>query len=527
MSAHPDSLATIFVSIASYRDSDGPNTLRDLFDKARHPERVCAGVLWQILPTEDDPAIYTRLPDLRAAQVRDRTIHVSDSLGACWARHRIQEEFYQNEDYYLQIDSHTRFDPEWDVQLIAMLHACPSPKPILSTHPNRFEPPDTRLAKGYPHLRAKKFNRDQILIPQGEYIALDARPPAPRPSAFVGGGLLFGPGSMVHEVPYDPRLYFHGEEITLSVRLWTHGYDLYSPNDIILYHDYTNKTRPRHWDDHKVDWTKLQKISVARLEHLLEIRPSTDPEVLQEIERFGLGQVRTLAEYEAYADVDLRRRVIGTRASDGRFPAHPPTNGPSVERQRLFTKIYLENQWGSGETRSGSGSMVQGTEEMRTALRDAMRLLGIRSVVDAGCGDLNWISLISEEWDLYLGFDVVRELIAHNRTLYGQRPNHFFNVADICQVRLPRADALLCRNTLTHLPNEEILQALRLFKRSECRHLIATTFPGVENEKNKIGQWHRTNLTAPPFSLPEPIMLLPDGKSRHERYLGIWRLAEW
>ncbi|MBF0212149.1 MAG: hypothetical protein HQM00_01150 [Magnetococcales bacterium] len=518
--------ASLFVSIASYRDSECPWTLIDLFAKASHPDRITVGVLWQILPEEDGEE-YTRVPPERRDQVRGRTLHVAESRGACWARHRIQVEFYRDETYYLQIDSHTRFDPGWDVQLIDMLHRCPSAKAVLSTHPNKYLPPDERFPRGFPYLRAKKFNRDGILIPQGEYIDLDDRPDTPRPSAFVGGGLLFGPGSLVREVPYDPHLYFQGEEITLSARLWTHGYDLYSPNAVILYHDYTDRTRPRHWDDHKVDWGKLQKISVARLEHLLEIRPSTDPEVLLELERYGLGTIRTLADYENYADVDLRRHRIGTRGADGRFPAHPPTSGLRVEIERLFTKIHQENRWGAQETRCGSGSLVSSTIEMRLRLRDALRQLGVRTVVDAGCGDLNWISLISEDWDLYLGFDVVPEVIARNRILFAERKSHLFNVAEISQERLPRGDALICRNTLTHLPNEMALQALRLFKRSEARYLIATTFPSAVNENAKLGSWHRINLNAPPFSLPEPLLKIPDGKSRHERFLGIWRLADW
>ncbi|MBF0190638.1 MAG: hypothetical protein HQL99_05745 [Magnetococcales bacterium] len=519
--------ATLFVSIASYRDSECPWTLIDLFAKASHPERITVGVLWQILPEEDDDATFLQVPPERAGQVRGRVIHIADSRGACWARHRIQVEFYQGERYYLQVDSHTRFDPGWDVQLIDMLHACPSPKAVLSTHPNKYIPPDERFARGYPYLRAKKFNRDGILVPQGEYVDLADRPPSPRPSAFVGGGLLFGPGSLVTEVPYDPYLYFQGEEITLSARLWTHGYDLYSPNGVILYHDYTDRTRRRHWDDHKIDWGKLQRHSVARLEHLLEIRASTDPEVLQEIERHGLGTVRTLAEYEAYADVDLRRRRIGTRGSDGRFPPHPPTTGPSVEIRKLFTRIHQENQWGANETRSGSGSLVSATADLRARLQNALNPLGVRTLVDAGCGDLNWMALLSHALDLYLGFDVVPEIIAHNRTLFAARKNHCFNVADICHEVLPRSDALLCRNTLTHLPDELGVQALRHFKRSEARYLIATTFPNATNQTSRLGHWHPVNLTAPPFGLPQPLLLIPDGKSRHQRFLGVWRLAEW
>ncbi|GAB0057008.1 hypothetical protein SIID45300_01328 [Candidatus Magnetaquicoccaceae bacterium FCR-1] len=518
--------ATLFVSIASYRDSECAPTLVDLFAKARHPERVSVGVLWQILPDVDGPE-FTAVPDAWRDQVRGRIVPVAESRGACWARSLIQTDLFGNEAYFLQIDSHTRFDPDWDVKLIRMLHACPSPKPVLSTHPNKYLPPDERLAKGLPHLRAKKFNRDGILIPQGEYLALDPKPEQPPPAAFIGAGMVFAKGSMVNEVPYDPYLYFHGEEITLSARLWTHGYDLFTPNDVILYHDYTERERNKHWDDHRGDWNRMHKNAVARLEHLLEVRPSTDPEVLREIERYGMGQVRTLDGYMAYADVDLRRRVIGTRGSDGHFPSHPPTFGIGVEIERIFTRIHAENTWGSRETRSGEGSELRATSELRARLEQTLARLGVRVLVDAGCGDLNWMAGVSKGLDLYLGYDVVEEMIRHNRTLHGDRANHLFGVAEICHTVLPRADGILCRNVLTHLPNDLVLKALRNFKRGESRHLLATTFPNAVNEETTLGHWHKVNLTAPPFALPEPILLIPDGKARHERFLGVWRLADW
>ncbi|MEO5345482.1 MAG: hypothetical protein H7834_03770 [Magnetococcus sp. YQC-9] len=523
---HTDSPATLFVSVASYRDSECTPTLIDLFDQAKHPERVHVGVLWQILPEEDGPE-FTAVPEAWRHQVRGLIIPVAESRGACWARSRIQNELFADEDYYLQIDSHTRFDPDWDLHLIRMLHACPAAKPVLSTHPNKYLPPDERLAKGLPHLRAKKFNRDGILIPQGEYLPLDPKPAVPPPAAFIGGGLVFAHGSMVREVPYDPYLYFQGEEITLAARLWTHGYDLFTPNDVILYHDYTERERRKHWDDHKIDWNRMHKLAVARLEHLLDIHASSDPEVLTEIERYGLGRVRTLAEYESFADVDLRRRVIGVRGADGHFPPHPPTAGIGVELQQLFTRIYRENTWGSRETRSGEGSERHATRMLREELGATLARLGIRTVIDAGCGDLNWIESLSTTLDLYLGYDIVVELIAHNRTLFADRMNHLFGVAEICHQGLPRADAILCRNVLTHLPIESGIQALRNFKRSESRYLLATTFPNAINQDEPFGHWHKINLTASPFLLPQPIQLIPDGKARHERFVGVWRLADW
>ena len=47
---------TIFVQIASYRDPECQWTVKDLFDKADHPERVYVGIFWQI-----NKAIFTKV----------------------------------------------------------------------------------------------------------------------------------------------------------------------------------------------------------------------------------------------------------------------------------------------------------------------------------------------------------------------------------------------------------------------------------------------------------------------------------
>ena len=40
-------------------------------------------------------------------------IDYKDSQGVCWARNTIQQ-YYEDEEYTLQLDSHHRFVPNWD-----------------------------------------------------------------------------------------------------------------------------------------------------------------------------------------------------------------------------------------------------------------------------------------------------------------------------------------------------------------------------------------------------------------------------
>jgi hypothetical protein len=52
----------------------------------------------------------------------------------------------------------------------------------------------------------------------------------PLMTRFFSGHFVFVEGTWIEEVPYDPNLFFHGEEGSLAVRSWTSGYDLFNPN---------------------------------------------------------------------------------------------------------------------------------------------------------------------------------------------------------------------------------------------------------------------------------------------------------
>ena len=121
----------------------------------------------------------------------------------------------------------------------------------------------------------------------------------PVPSRFLSAHFLFAPGCFVEEVPYDPDLYFLGEEITLTVRAYTHGYDLFHPSEVIVWHEYTREYRTKHWDDHLDSFGEQDAASRLRAGQFL-VNPNFGP--------YGCGRARTVAEYEAYAGLNFRLR---------------------------------------------------------------------------------------------------------------------------------------------------------------------------------------------------------------------------
>lgn len=508
---------TIFVSIASYRDPDCQNTVRDLFEKAARPERVFIGICWQFVPKEDDDCFTV---ETRPEQVRTINVHASESKGACWARSKVQS-LWQGEDYYLQIDSHMRFAPGWDELLIGMLAQCASPKPLLSTYPLTFTPPDKYGDEGVVTIYPKGFDDSGVMGQRSEMASMKDAPPLPRQNAFIGAGLIFAAGKIVEEVPYDPYVYFEGEEITLAVRMWTSGWDIFVPNAVVAYHDYGQRPeRPRHWKD-QTDWDKLNQHARKRIRYVLGMTRTRDAD-LTEMERYGLGTARSLADYEAFAGLDFRARMYrGMPLLKPEIAADQPAQ--CTARKDMFVRIWRDNFWNCEETRSGSGSALSATTGLRKWLPAALDFLGVEILADAGCGDMNWTREMAGKLRLYLGFDIVPELVTDLRERMKEQPNCLFAESDIVTATLPRCDAILCRDVLTHLPLDAVLMALKRFRQSGARYLIATTHAVGRNDYIHSGGWLALDLTAAPFNLPPPRMVFDEGSTKR---LAVWAIGD-
>lgn len=201
-----------------------------------------------------------------------------------------------------------------------------------------------------------------------------------------------------------------------------------------------------------------------------------------------------------------------------------------ASNQEVFTEIYRKNLWGDPESVSGCGSRMDFTAELRRTLPDLLRRYRIASLLDAPCGDFNWMSQVALPVQEYIGLDIVAELIARNRLRY-EKPNRRFLIADITSDLLPQADLILCRLCLVHLPFKKIQSALRQFKHSGARYLLTTTYAACqENLDVETGGFRRINFTLPPFNFPEPLESLADScssvrKTAHT-YLGLWRLGD-
>ena len=183
-----------------------------------------------------------------------------------------------------------------------------------------------------------------------------------------------------------------------------------------------------------------------------------------------------------------------------------------MNKQDVFARIYETNAWEGDESRSGPGSSLEATAFVRRWLLETASRLSLRTVLDAGCGDFNWMSQVPLDVDWYVGVDVVESVIAANRSNYSNAVRSF-RVLDIVTDELPRADVIICRDCLVHLPTSDVLRAIDNFKNSGAKFLIATTFPGLESANSDIpvGGWRPLDMNAPPFNLGLPIDMVREG----------------
>ena len=329
---NPNAGKSIFVQIASFRDSQLLPTLRDMIDKATEPENLKICICHQ--HHDDD-----KWDNLDEYKDDDRFIIIDvdakESKGVCWARNLIQQE-YDGEDFTLQLDSHHRFVEGWDTLMknqILQLQLHGHEKPLITGYMTSFHPDldKDEWAKDPWQMVFDRFTPDGVVFFRPDGVPNWKERTMPVPARFYSAHFCFTLGTFCEEVQHDPRYYFHGEEITIGVRAYTHGYDLFHSHTLVCYHEFSRDYRPdKHWDTYS-DCGKHNKETYRLMRGLLGI----DGESLSEKETYGtygLGKVRTIADWEQYAGVRFSDRSVKQPTADGELPP--------VDDEQPFNKVF-------------------------------------------------------------------------------------------------------------------------------------------------------------------------------------------
>jgi hypothetical protein len=308
---------TVFLSIAAYCDPVLGFTLARARAAANRPQDLHFGILDQ----SPQPPASSTMALLAPARVSYQRIDPVFARGPCWAR-ALAMALYDGEDWYLQVDSHMDFEAGWDERLIAQARALAGGRRgvVISAYPNAFAFEDGRpvrrpaTGKVLAHV-VKPGARFEAGHPVLGFEAHPVDSDVPLPGFHVGAGCLFAPGRFALDFPYDPAMYFHGEEQALAARLYTHGWDIFHMPGLPLWHLYNDgrsgvPPRPLHWDAaHEAArtqrWWQLEQRSRERLGALLSGQP---------LGVYGLGTARTLAQYADWCGIDYAARVLGPQA---------------------------------------------------------------------------------------------------------------------------------------------------------------------------------------------------------------------
>jgi len=210
-------------------------------------------------------------------------------------------------------------------------------------------------------------------------------------------------------------------------------------------------------------------------------------------------------------------------------------NGKGPEwRKRVFSYIYDSKHWYDGESFSGPGSSLSSTSIIRLLLPAILRAIGANTLLDAGCGDFNWMKELVEELglDLYFGVDIVQSVIDENQKKYGTDKIVFMNL-DIAEDPLLKVDVIMCRDVLAHLSYEDIHLVLSNFKKSGATYLLASSFSAIRDNNLEMlsGNFRSVNLQLTPFNFPEPLISIFEFSSeekmvRYGKRICLWRIAD-
>jgi hypothetical protein len=368
---------SIFLSVATYRDENCFNTVYNAYKQSQNPEKLFVGMVQQnchkecrsgvlanlsMVPVPPDDDCYEKFcetdlgkPICANHQLRVLNIDEPESLGPYAARYFTSKLWY-GEQWFMQIDAHMTFATGWDAASVEMLNKAPSEKPILSHYPpghtvdlnTKVHSPSSRLCGP---IFACSDLESQIVRLEGAGVYEKAQGEYPAFAPFTAAGYFVAHSEFLREVPFDPFLpwIFMGEEIIMSSRLWTSGYDIFGPSRSVVGHMYVRRHKPKFWESVHRAFTNgvhnpLQAMVLDRVKYQLGYPEAArdmlkHKSILTAVEQYSMGTVRPLEDYLKIAGLNMTTKLVtNTRWCEGGYPP------PGFEKYDEFFPMGMEKK---------------------------------------------------------------------------------------------------------------------------------------------------------------------------------------
>lgn len=325
----------IIVEIAAYLDPELLNTVNSAIIQADNPDRVYFAICYQ----NDDLEDYYKLKEIKNCKII--RLKEEETKGACYARYLCQS-LIEDEKYIFQVDSHMRFVKHWDTKMIENLLSLNDPKGIISFYPQNCTEEMMKYKLDDPFFDTPTYGGAMYTAGFGETTSYFLKnrclplrkgdPKHKKKNAFISAGNFFTYSEAHKIVLHDPKMYFYGDETPMSIRLFTHGWNVYNFDEGYVYHQYERKNQ------------KFSPVKNAMLNELKRFKSLLKIDESEELEEFGLGNERTLEEYESFAGIDFKNKKIKMSAEIAEFENEYYKNKTSYSQRKKEELYKLYNK---------------------------------------------------------------------------------------------------------------------------------------------------------------------------------------
>ena len=317
-------MKSILVHLPAYREPELIPTIKSALKNAKYPKRIKFGICRQYNPEDG----FDNIDEFRSDE-RFKIIDIPhhEAKGLPYARGLINDELLTDEDYILQLDSHHRFDKNWDDYLIRLHNKLliKSKKVIIGGYLPYYDPFND------PKARVNETWQTHVVCfyPHGTCFVRPGHYPNVREAIagrYVSGHFLFSSNDWGKTIRHDPDIVFSGEELHMTIRSYTHGYDIYHLPKPVIWHATMREERDGIlvWDDFfkaGKDFNKGQEKARAKIRQLLKVEDNGF-----DLTGFDIGTERTIEQYQDFAGLDFKNHRIQQYTLDHKVPHNPPAD---------------------------------------------------------------------------------------------------------------------------------------------------------------------------------------------------------